>query len=119
MSTTKLKRIEIDISVEDLARAIAVIQSLSFSQIQTTVANWDVNAAYASRESLLKLREQLELRLGAIELARELFANDGPEECYHCGGTLHQPDLSEAPDYAIDSAPDRMCEACGNGVWTK
>ena len=68
--------IQIHISERDLAQALGVLRGLTFSQIQTTVPQWDVNVAYQSQESLLRLREQLELTLGAIELAREVLEQD-------------------------------------------
>ena len=72
-TVTELRHIELDINEQDLARAIGVMRGLSFSQIQTTVSQWDVDMAYESQESLRRLRDQLERVLGAIELAREVF----------------------------------------------
>ena len=70
---TNLLKIDIEISERDLNQALFVIRSLTFSQIQTTAPKWNVDEAYDLQASLRQLRNQLELKLGAIELARELF----------------------------------------------
>ena len=64
------KNFEVELSEQELACCLDILRGLSFSQIRMIVPNGDEEEAYCSQRSLLRLRQQLELMLEAIELAR-------------------------------------------------
>ena len=74
------KKFEVELSEPDLARCLDILRGLSFSQIRMIVPNGDEDEAYRSQRSLLRLREQLEFLLEAIELARDVFEEAVGEE---------------------------------------
>ena len=65
------KKLEVELSEQELAHCLRFLQGLSFSLIQRSVLNGDEDETYLVQRSILRLREQLELLLEAIELARE------------------------------------------------
>lgn len=85
------KKLEIELSGPDLARCLDILRGLSFSQIQMIVPNGDEEEAYRSQRSLLRLREQLECLLEAIESIRDGQADrETTYDLYYIGGRKAQ-----------------------------